>query len=710
MNMAQAQQLFIGEAHELLDAMESCLLEVESDEATIVVHIDAIFRAAHTIKGSAGLFGFDDIVAFTHNVESVLDKVRAGEISFDSSLASLMLDCHAHIASLINALSESTAKVDRAVGSTLLQQLMEYLSVEPDGHTALAEPTDEDSGWSTEAWHINVGYAEDVFRDGMDPSSQLSYLSQLGQLENVSLQCHFPEQEFDPESCYLSLSFALLTDATKQHIEDAFEFIQENSELSIQAPLSLLAKVDQLPPQEERLGQMLLGAGAVTQRELTKALAAQRTELQQEMEPLAVGEMLIKQGAVDGRTVDALLDKQTNSDINMKRPQPELQFFKVEAKRLDMLINLIGELVTAGAANELLLQQLANDKINETYSVTSHLIEQIRDGALSLRMVQIGDSFSRLKRVVRDASKELNKDIQLDIRGAETELDKSMVEKLSDPLMHIVRNAMDHGIEAKEMRQYKGKPAQGRLTLSAYHEAGAVVIEIQDDGAGLNADRILQKAQEKGLVQPGQALAKEDIYKLIFEAGFSTAAAVTNLSGRGVGMDVVKRNLEDLRGQVVIESEPDVGTTFRIRLPLTLAIIDGFEVSVGDTHLVLPLNMVQECIEFQDVKLTEQRNYLNLRDEVLPFIRMREIFQISGEVAERENIIVVQFGKNRAGLVVDALHGELQAVIKPLHAIFKAARGISGSTILGSGDVGFILDIPQLIELASVTESKSCSY
>ncbi len=701
MDMEYARQLFIDEAHELLQSMEACLLEVEDGSAGIEQHIDAIFRAAHTIKGSAGLFGFDDVVAFTHNVESVLDKVRAGQLLFDNTLAELILDCHTHLSQLIDSLSDASLQVDKDSGSRLLTALAAYLA--PAAPVAAADTAAPDTA-EPELWRIHIRYGEEVFRDGMDPCSQLSFLQQLGQLTDVKLSCVLPLDNFDPESCYFDLVITLDSQASKQQIEDVFEFIQDSCDISIQTPTQMATLLQQLPQQEERLGQVLLDAGVVTQRELSKALHSQQASLQQQDKAASVGALLVQQGAVDPGLVEAAAQRQKNAE-----PQrlADVQFLKVEARRLDSLINLIGELVTAGAANELLISQLNDEKLAESFSVMTYLLEQIRDSALGLRMVQIGDSFGRLKRIVRDVSKELGKDIQLDIGGAETELDKSMVEKLSDPLMHIVRNALDHGIEPRDLRLYKGKPAHGHLWLNAYHEAGAVVIEIRDDGAGLDAEKIRAKAIEKGLIQSGQQLGKEDIYKLIFEPGFSTAASVTNLSGRGVGMDVVKRNLEELRGQIFIESDKDVGTTFRIRLPLTLAIIDGFEVSVGNTHLILPLNMVQECIEFKDARLAEQRDYLDLRGEVLPFIRVEDILHVSAR-AERENIIVVQYGKNRAGLVVGQLHGELQAVIKPLHPVLKGAKGISGSTILGSGDIGFILDVPQLIDFAINKETKTC--
>ena len=696
MDMTQARSLFIDEANSLLADMERFLLEIEAGDATSAQHIDAIFRAAHTIKGSAGLFGFDHIVAFTHNVESVLDKVRAGQIGLDGDLINLMLQCQDHTASLIHQLEDESSSIDVATGTALINQLHVYLDPAP---VVITEPVL--SATETEHWQLDIQYGEDVFRDGMDPLSQLHYLQSLGELRQVQLLPHWPDPAaFDPESCYLQLKFELASTATKQQIADVFEFVQDNSKVLITPPQQIKATLDALPTVDEKLGTLLVNAGAVTERELQTALSSQKGQDKE----VALGQVLVDQGAVSPEMVAVALDKQKATEH--KRPA-DFQFLKVEARKLDELINLVGELVTAGAGIDVLVQEIANEKLKESFSVLTGLLEQIRDGALGLRMVQVGESFSRLRRIVRDVSKELGKDIELTVAGADTELDKSMVEKLSDPLMHIVRNALDHGIESKELRLYKGKPAQGQLKLSACHESGSVVIEIADDGAGLNIERIRAKAIEKNIISADQELAEEDIYKLIFAPGFSTAAAVTNLSGRGVGMDVVKRNIEELRGQIQISSVPDQGTVFRIRLPLTLAIIDGFLVSVAGTYLVLPLNMVQECIEFQMSQQDNERNYLDLRGEVLPFIRLRQLFELAGPAQSRENIVVVQYGNHRAGLVVDHLHGELQAVIKPLNTLFRSLRGIGGYTILGSGNVGLILDIPQLVQFATTLENQS---
>jgi two-component system chemotaxis sensor kinase CheA len=320
-------------------------------------------------------------------------------------------------------------------------------------------------------------------------------------------------------------------------------------------------------------------------------------------------------------------------------------------------------------------------------------------------MVQIGDTFNRFHRVVRDTSREMGKEIELTIRGAETELDKTVVEKIGDPLMHLVRNAMDHGIESAEVRQARGKPAVGQLGLYAFHDSGSIVIEVSDDGGGLPKEKIRQKAIAKGLISASQQLSEQEVANLIFEPGFSTAEKITNISGRGVGMDVVRSNIRALRGSVEVHSEEGVGSRFIIRLPLTLAIIDGFLVGVEKSSYVIPLEMVVECMELHEAAV--DRNYLNLRGEVLPFVRLRELFEEPGEKPKRENVVVVKSGSQKAGIVVDVLHGEFQTVIKPLGALFRHLRGIAGSTILGSGDVALILDVQALTHLAANAEERS---
>jgi len=337
----------------------------------------------------------------------------------------------------------------------------------------------------------------------------------------------------------------------------------------------------------------------------------------------------------------------------------------------------------------------------EATETLGKLVEEIRDNALSLRMVQIGETFNRFRRIVRDVSRELGKDIELEIQGADTELDKTIVEKIADPLMHIVRNSIDHGIESAEVRRARGKPETGSLSMNAFHDSGSIVIEVADDGGGLDRQKILAKAVERGLVPAGAVLSDAEISDLIFAPGFSTAASVSNLSGRGVGMDVVRRNIDELRGSVEVESYEGSGTTMRIRLPLTLAIIDGFRVEMDGTCYVIPLDMVIECLDLGPFLESEENHLVNLRGEVLPFLRLREVFGSRGPLPAKERVVVVQFGDIRAGIVVDKLLGEFQTVIKPLGELFRNLRGVGGSTILGSGEVALILDVPQLVNLAT---------
>jgi two-component system, chemotaxis family, sensor kinase CheA len=540
--------------------------------------------------------------------------------------------------------------------------------------------------------------SEDALRNGMDPLSFLRYLGKLGRIAFVhTLTDKLPElAEFDPETCYLGFEIALESQASKQAIEDVFEFIRDDSQLHILAPHSQVADylhmIEALADNPQRLGEILLKSGALTPRELEQVLQYQREQPQPAM-PLGI--LLVEEQLVQPAVVAAALGKQKQSED--KRGQ-DLTFIKVEVGKLDELINLVGELVIAGASANLMVHQGSREDMEESSENVANLVERIRDAALTLRMVAIGEVFQRFPRVVRDVSKEIGKDIQLLISGADAELDKSMVEKLADPLMHIVRNSMDHGIEPAGERLGMGKSGTGTLRLNAYHDSGSIVIEVIDDGRGLNREKILAKALERGLVATEQQLSDKEVYRLIFEPGFSTAEQITNLSGRGVGMDVVRRNIEQLRGEVEVLSEFGAGTTVRIRLPLTLAIIDGFQVQVGSEMFVLPLEQVIECV---DLVQQDSKHYLvNLRGEPLPFIRLRELFGIAGAPAERECLVVLQCGLGRAGVVVDHLVGEFQAVIKPLGPLFQKIRGLSGSTILGNGSVALILDVAHLIQQA----------
>ena len=402
----------------------------------------------------------------------------------------------------------------------------------------------------------------------------------------------------------------------------------------------------------------------------------------------------------------------SNPNSSKEKRTEETRFVRVRADKLDKLIDLIGELVIASSGAQLAAQlttqlstpQEQSARFNEAALRIHDLVEQARDGALGLRMAPIGETFSRFQRVVRDVSKQIGKEVELEISGGDTELDKSMVETIADPLMHLVRNSLDHGLETPQDRLAAGKPARGRLGLHAYHESGSVFIEVSDDGRGLNRERIFAKAVERGLTSPDAMLDDEAVYQLIFLPGFSTAETVTSLSGRGVGMDVVKRNVEALRGTIKVASQPGQGATIQIRLPLTLAIIDGFLTSVGNVSYVLPLELVAECLAVpaECGNDSEQvAGYFDLRGEVLPYLDLGRFYRHEPPKNGRRSLVLVRDGASRVGLVVDRLHGEHQTVIKPLGAVFQHIQGLAGSTILGSGEVALILDVPALLTFAT---------
>lgn len=739
MNLDDALNTFVIECRELLEGMESALLQIEQAPGDADL-INAIFRAAHTIKGTAGLFGLDYIVAFTHCAENVLDRVRNNELSIDGSLVALLLEVCDHMGNLVAHVAANTGSAPPEAlyqHSEALMACLKRVSGEPNdsspGSTkpaSLVKPEapyvrEGGGGVETDNWHLSLRFGSDVLRNGMDPVSFIRYLTTLGKIVSiVTVTEALPRAaDMNPEDCYLGFEINYQSQADKATIEDAFEFVREDACIRILPPHSRIVEyldlIKSLPEEEMRLGEILVRCGTLTETELAAALAEQN-EAPEGAVKHSIGELLVAQQVVQPAVVEAALQKQQQVKNNKTG---EAGLIRVNAEKLDEHINLIGELIIASAGINLAALTSGQPELQEAASILNRLVESVRDSALQLRMVQIGATFNKFQRVVHDVSKELGKDIRLTISGAETELDKTVVEKIGDPLTHLVRNAMDHGFESVAERLARGKPAHGTLQLNAYHDSGSIAIEVTDDGGGLPKDKILAKAIERGLVRPDQVLTDSEIHALIFEPGFSTAEQINKLSGRGVGMDVVRRNIAALRGTVEIESTEGVGTTMRIRLPLTLAIIDGFLVRVGTSAFVLPLEMVVECLELTqaEIEASQGRHQLNLRGEVLPFIRLRELFDIpeqptperseeetallsvDEELAflldpiKRENVVVVDYAGHRVGLVVDALLGEYQTVIRPLGVVFNGLQGISGFTILGNGQVALIIDVPGLI-------------
>jgi len=725
MSLDDAKQTFAQEATELLEAMEEALLSLEkTPEDEELLH--QVFRAMHTIKGTAGVFGYEPIVSFTHTVETVMDQVRNGGRSLTDDLIAILLACRDHTAELVEAvlLLEDPDKLDNTLvahGDELISRItgserpgslaaiIPNAIAEKDGDIEKLSDTEE----TGDLWVISLEFKQDALRNGMDPLSFLRYLRSMGEIvEVVTIDNRLPTaQEFDPENCYLGFRILFNSEADKETIERVFEFAEDDCDILILPPNSVsesyLTLLEELAEDQiQRLGEMLVHVGALTRREVEKALTEQKNvsagSTGSHAKPL--GEILVEQQRVQQPVVEQALKKQEKA---RERIAVEGRNIRVDSQRLGHLINLVGELVISTAAMKVMVDRYALDDVQEVVDSVDHLVEEIRDNALQLRMVQIGDTFSRFRRVVRDVSKDLNKEIDLVITGGETELDKTVVEKINDPLTHLIRNALDHGIEPPEERLASGKPAKGTVRLNANHDSGHIVIRIEDDGKGLDPERIRAKAEANGLIKPDQSLTREETLRLIFEPGLSTKDQASNLSGRGVGMDVVRRNIEALRGTVDLESVPGQGTTVTIVLPLTLAIIDGFLVGAQGERYVIPLAQVAECVEMaSDGEVHQQgHDYVNLRGEVLPYLRLRDFFS-AGEILShqqsegRESLVVARFGHTKVGLVVDELHGELQTVIKPLGKVFEHLKGVAGATVLGTGDVALILDVQELSNLA----------
>lgn len=702
-----SRDAFLEEAGIMLTQLEESLLSMTDDPSTETVN--AAFRAAHTIKGSAGLFGFDRVVAFTHEVEALLDLMRSEKLPIDSAAINLLLGCRDQIENLLRELSDGTDPATNAAQSRQLIADIKTLMGQPPPVAAPApinlasdmpQVAMRSDGGQPE-WIVWVKFGPETFTDGFDPGAFLRFMSQIGELvETEALIDDVPTLEsMDAERCYLGFVVRLRTTADKKAIEDVFEFVADTIQLRlVPSPFHvehmkvLLGEVDN---DNVRLGETLVRIGAITQHELDQAL-----QVQKKAPDVKLGEILAQGKLAPEPIVQAVVQKQ--GQLREKKTE-ESRFIRVSAEKLDDLISLIGELVIGVSSARIIATKREDSDMLEVAERLEKLVEGARDHSLRLRMVPVGETFSRFKRIVHDVSKSLSKDVDLVITGGDTELDKSMVEQIVDPLTHLVRNALDHGMETPADRLAANKEPKGKIGLNAFHDAGAIVIEVSDDGRGLSRPKILSKAIEKGLIAADAQLTDPQVWNLIFLPGFSTAEQVTDISGRGVGMDVVRRNIEALRGEVTLLSRTGKGSTVQIRLPLTLAIIDGFLVEVAGSIFVLPLDGVEECIEVPERgrHMQSAAGYFELRGQVIPLLDLRQHFNLEGQDAVRSSLVVVRHGAKRVGIKVDKLLGEHQTVIKPLGRLFSHMRAISGSTILGSGSVALILDIGALLTDAS---------
>ncbi|WP_419783621.1 chemotaxis protein CheA [Maridesulfovibrio sp.] len=703
-------QVFKEEAYELLGELETSLLELEDvpDDMDI---INRVFRALHTIKGSGSMFGFEAIAEFTHEVETVFDSVRNGELAISKPLLTLSLAARDHIYSMLES---SSGEGDFALGNGILDGLRDVASGSLGGITPakdeLAEDVAEEVAASVQDAEvqpvaeqeplkslfqivIKVAAGSNVDEKSLDPL--MEELGRLGEVRSKILH-----QEADT---WWDVVFE--SDADSMSIEEIFFF----TDIPVTVNVREVAREDVADAfisddkeeeqadtgQVKKLGEILVERGDVPAEAIDAVLADQK--------PL--GELLTEKGVVSKEKVESALAEQnatkqfkSTAKKTRKKKIDTASSIRVSAEKLDYLVDLVGELVIVQAQISQVVSSKGDPALTALSEELERLSDELRDSTLGIRMLPIGTTFSKFRRLVRDLSEELGKEIDLHTNGAETELDKTVIERLSDPLVHLLRNSIDHGIEDPQTRESKGKSRRGKITLSAEHSGGDVMILIEDDGKGMSKDVIKAKAVEKGLLSADQDLSDKEIFNLIFEPGFSTAQSVTNVSGRGVGMDVVKRAIDSLRGSIDIDSKEGVGSVITIRLPLTLAIIDGLQVRVSDDYFVIPLSLVEECVELtsKDVEDANGQQFVNLRGEIVPYIRIREWFEVEGESPPIEQIVITGLEGSRIGVVVDTVIGEHQTVIKSLGRVYRDVEGISGATIKGDGTLALILDIPKL--------------
>ncbi|MCZ8073024.1 MAG: chemotaxis protein CheA [Paucibacter sp.] len=740
--LAVARAGFLDEALDMLRQFEQSLLVLESDPGDHE-SLNSAFRAAHTIKGTAGMFGCEAVVVFTHEAETLLEALRAGKRALDEPVVAALLESRDQIEALLDEVRSGAQDPEvQARGTALAARLRALLgqpvasspaaaSIAQADAPASAPSQEAATGSPSPCWHLSLRFKQDALRNGLDPLSFLRYLATLGQVRAIrSLVDEIPALDaLDAEACHLGFELSFDSEASRKEIEDVFEFAVDDSDVQILAPGAAAAEFEDLA--SHRCGDDAQARAALFEvwRDLGLRFAlrleppALEPAPDAETTPAAAPVPHIERRATESASDTRGRDRRSGIGERReggrdRRAGDDTRFVRVRADKLDRLIDLIGELVIAGSGAQMIAHLEGNEALVEANSRVMDLVQETRDGTLALRMVPIGETFARFQRVVRDISKQLGKEVELVVTGGDAELDKSMVDAIADPLMHLVRNSMDHGLEAPAEREAAGKGATGRLSLNAFHEAGSIVIEVSDDGRGLARERILNKAIERELIQEGQVLSDHEVWQLIFLPGFSTAEAVTDLSGRGVGMDVVKRSIESLRGNITLSSQAGRGTLTQIRLPLTLAMIDGFLTLVGGVNYVLPLAAVAECIDVpaeceREAERGEHRvsATFNLRGEVLPWLDLARFYGMTPQThgaepsaassaRQRRSVVVVRDGQTRLGLIVDRLMGEHQTVIKPLSGIFQHLKALAGSTILGSGEVALLLDVPGLTAAA----------
>jgi len=665
-------EVFRQEASELFEVLEGALLDLglRPDDRELV---DSAFRALHTIKGSGAMFGFDKVASFTHEFETAFDRVRKGEIKPTQDLISVALAAKDYIRALI----EDPQSTDDVIGDGILDDLKRFVSsdqpVAPVAEiTEAAAPVESKQA----GWHLYLEFESHILRNGSNPLDLLEDLCKLGPCFVVPVTDGIPFlDEMEPEDCYLKWDVKLHAVCDKDAIDDVFMFVQDEMKLTLSplehveapAPMPLFQLLDEEPAPVAEMPAPVAEAAA--------PMPAAKAEPKSEPKPEPKAEA--------------------------KRDDRGIATVRVQAERLDELMDRVGELVIAQAR----LTQPASSGSDLSIKMIAEEIERLasslRDTTMGARMVPIGSLFGRFRRLIHDLSRDLSKPVEFVTTGEDTELDKTMIECLADPLVHLIRNAIDHGIEDTATRAANGKTEQGRIELAAVHSGAQVLVTVKDNGGGLNTARIRAKAEEQGLIAAGAVLTDHEIHQFLFHPGFSTAQTISALSGRGVGMDVVKRTIENMRGTIDLSTRPGQGTTVTLRLPLTLAIIEGLLIRVGEGRYIIPLSAVEECVELTaEDERSRGRNFLNVRGNLVPFLRLREIMSSSGSPDRHQKTIIISTGESRVGLVADQIIGNHQTVIKSLSKLHSDVTIFSGATILGDGTAALILDVAQLVALA----------
>jgi len=658
--MQDPAEIFRLEARELLEAIEQGLLDLadRQDDRDLV---DAVFRSLHTLKGSGAMFGMEALAAFTHHCETAFDRVRKGLAPATPELITCVLNARDHMRALVEG------NPDPAHGDALLAELHRVLEA---GDAAPAPAPKAEPVAKT--WRVRFSLPIDAMANGTNPLGLLAELRDLGDCRVVASTEAVPAiDDLNPTDCHLAWDVTLSgPKVSRSAIEDVFLFVMDDMVLAIEEEGDDATPIEAVPHVAEAVEFVEPTAAATPQPSLGGPAAA------------------------DARKADE--PKKTDSTL------------RVPAERLDELMDRVGELVIAQSRLKQIATHSTDMALRSVSEEVERLASELRDTMMVVRMVPISTLFGRFRRLVHDLQRDTGKTIELSTEGETTELDKTIIERLADPLIHVIRNAADHGLETPDQRVAAGKPAAGKLTLAARHSGAEVVITVSDDGRGIDRERVRAKAEQNGLIQPGATLTDAELLQLIFAPGFSTAATVTNLSGRGVGMDVVKRTIESLRGAIDITSIPGQGSQVSLRIPLTLAIIDGLLVRVGDGRYVVPLAAVEECVELsadQDNR-SSGRSLISLRDEFVPFLRLRELFRTTTEMGPHQKVVVVSTGEGRVGLVVDQIIGDHQTVIKSLSKLHADVETFSGATILGDGGVALILDVPHLVEAGQRLEKQ----